>query len=99
MLIFSTNPAALLPMAVIWALEVYLFLTALRLITGRLSGEWARRTCVALQPITDPGPQAITRWLSARWTNHVPGWVPWALVVVAAVLGQHVLAALVLRMS
>ena len=99
MVIFTTNPAVLVPMLMIWALEIYLFLTALRLITGNLSGDWARRTCAALQPITDPAPQAVGRWLAARWKDRVPGWLPHMLVIAVAVLGQQVLAALILRMS
>jgi len=92
MIIHTTTNVLALPLVLcIWAVDLYLLMACARLILGKWSGETAARICHGLKPITDPLPAAVRGWLGRRWARPVPGWVPWAVALFAALILREVL--------
>jgi len=91
MIIYTTNILALPLMVLIWTMDMFLVLSAIRLVLGHLSNARARGARAGLQRITDSVPEAISGWLSRRRQKPVPPWLPWLIVFIAAFLVQHLL--------
>ena len=91
MIIHTSNPVAAPLMLVIWSLGVYIFLACGRLLLTCFTGAWPRRVTAGLQPITDPVPQALARYLASRRQRAIPTWATWACVIGGAVAVRHLL--------
>ena len=96
MIIYTTNIVAAPLLLTLWALDVYLFLTVVRLVLGRIRNPKVIRVSLALVPLTDPLPNALSHWLLARRSKPVPLWLPWAIVMVAVVVFRQLLALAIL---
>ena len=92
MMVYTTNILAVPLVLLIWALDLYLFLAAARLLAGRFSGQKAAQLCSGLQPFTDPMPHAVERWIASRTRRSIPTWLPWGIVIVAAMFVRQSLA-------
>jgi hypothetical protein len=79
MIIYTTNILAVPFMLLLWALDLYLFLLAIRLIVARLPRAWAQRALPVLQTFTDAVPQAVDRRLTKWRGRRVETWLPWVL--------------------
>ena len=97
MIIYTTNILALPLMLLIWIVELFLVLSAIRLALSHLSNVRAQGACTALQRYTDPVPEAIHGWLSRRWQKPVPAWLPWLIVIVSSLLLRHFLIWMAVR--
>ena len=98
-MIYTTNILAAPLVLIIWCIDVYIFLASVRLILGRLRIATLAQVRVNLQQLTDPVPQAMHTWMSARWRKPLPPWLPWAIVLFICFVLRHVLiwAVLMLR--
>ena len=90
MTIHASNIFAAPLVLIIWAIDCYVFVSVIRLLLGCRQGQ-ASKARLALQNITDPIPQAVHRWLSARWAVPPRPWLPWLIVLVTAAIVRHVL--------
>lgn len=103
MIIHTTNlllaPLLIAFTAVIWLINAYLLLLALRLFTRKLDAAWASCVTHGLEPIVDPVPAWIKRKLSAWRGRAVHDVTPWLCVVVGAVLIQQLLVAIVVALA
>jgi len=94
MIIHRLNLFAAPLLLLVWAIDAYLFLACVRLGCSLFKGASVARLGAALQPVTDPLPQAIARWLSGHLKRPVRGWVGWLLVfLLGTVLRQLLLQA------
>jgi hypothetical protein len=95
-MIFHTTNILVAPLLLVaWTLDVYVFLACLRLLLARVTGETAAAVCRGLRVIVDPLPAAIGRWLV--FGNSRPrAWLPWLIVILAAVSLRYALVGLVL---
>jgi len=73
----------------------YLFLTCLRLTLGQLPAARTTRFYQSLRELVDPVPQYVGRRLTTWRRRSYPAWVPWAIVIVAGLLTQQLLASLI----
>jgi len=95
MMIVTTTNIFLAPVAVvIWALDVYLFLAALRLILPLFSAPWVKRVCRRLKTLVDPVPNAIRRWLENNKDDPGPAWLPWVITLGGGIVLKHLLLGL-----
>ena len=92
MTIHAPNIFAAPLVLIIWAIDCYVFASVIRLLLGRCRQAQASKAGLALQSVTDPIPQALRRWLSARRAAPAPPWLPWLIVFVTAVTVRHALA-------
>ena len=95
-MIYTMNLMALPFVLAIWAIDAYVLLVCVRLISGRLSGPKAMQLCSWLKPLTDPLPQAAGRWLRTRMKRVVPRWLPWLVTILLLSLVREVLVLLVI---
>ena len=93
MIIHTSNPIAILLMLLIGLIDTFVFLACVRLVLGRITGEWPARVAAGLAPITDPVPQAFGRYLDSRRERETPTWLPWLCVLAAAVAARYALLA------
>jgi uncharacterized protein YggT (Ycf19 family) len=96
MIIHTTNILVAPLLLAAWALDVYVFLACLRLLLGRFAGPAATNVCQGLGVITDPLPLAVGRVLARRSAAVLPSWLPWLIVILAAVILRYALVGLVL---
>jgi len=97
MILYTTNIVAIPLLLTLWALDVYLFLTVVRLILGRIRNSKVVRVSLALAPLTDPLPNTLSHWLLARRSKPVPLWLPWLIVVFGCLILRHLLIWIVLK--
>ena len=95
MIIHTSNPFAVPLMFGIWLIDTFVFLACMRLVLGRITGEWPGRVAAGLAPITDPAPQALGRYFDSRRQRETPTWLPWLCVLVAAVAARYALLAVI----
>lgn len=96
MIIHTTNILVAPLLLVAWTLDVYVFLACLRLLLGKFPGVGPARVSQCLQVITDPLPLAAARLLHRRSGKGVPPWLPWLIVILAAVIMRYAVVGLVL---
>ena len=70
----------------LWLLDFYIVVACIRLVFGQINKDWARRAAAKLAPITDPLPDAIGRSLGSGGTGSIPRWLPWLIIIFAAIL-------------
>ena len=97
MIVYSTHILAAPVVLVIWALDMYIFLSSARFVLRRLSAGWARRICTGLKPFTDPVPNAIERYFLKNRSKPVPAWLPWLVAMCAILVARHLLVSMVFR--
>ena len=93
MIIHTSNVFAAPLMLAMWVIDVFIFLACMRLVLGRVTGEWAGRVVEGLAPITDPIPQALGRYLVSRRKRAAPTWLPWLCLLVTTVIVRYALLA------
>ena len=99
MIIYNPNifSIAALPFWLLtWITEAYLFLATIRLILSRIPT--ASATCQRMSSFTDPAPNALRNWLSAKRSRPVPMWFSWLLVCILAVLVRQLLIVIIFRL-
>ena len=95
-MIIYTMSILMLPLIfLVWAVDVYLFLAALRLILPLFAAPWANRVCKGLGPLVDPVPNAIRRWLARRKDDPGPAWLPWAITLGGSIVLKHLILSLI----
>ena len=95
MIIHTTNIFAVPLVLVIWLMDVFVFLACMRLILGRITGEWPSRVASGLAPITDPIPRALGSYIDSRRQRAVPSWAPWLCVLGGAVMARYMSLAVI----
>ena len=96
MIVHSSNIiAAPLAMAV-WLIDIFVFLACMRLILGRITGEWPGRVASGLAPITDPIPRALGSYVNSRRQRAMPSWAPWLCVLGGAVMTRYMLLSVII---
>ena len=94
-MIVYTVSMFMLPLAFLaWAIDVYLFLAALRLILPLFSAPWVKRVCRPLKNLVDPVPNAIRRWLENHKDDPGPAWLPWIITLGGGIVLKHLLLGL-----
>jgi hypothetical protein len=81
---------------VLWAIDIYVFLAGIRLIAGRLSGPKAAEVCSWLRQATDSLPHGVEVWMAAHTARPVPRWLPWVVVIVAAILVRNLIGLMII---
>lgn len=95
MMIYTTNMLAAPLVLLLWAVDLYMVVLAIRLIAGRLSGHRARELCACLRPFIDHWPSAVGKWMTPWMIRPIPPWLPWAIVAVGVLTIRQALACLV----
>ena len=85
MIIHTTNAVPGPFLLFVWLLDFYLVVSSIRLILPWIGTDWAQRAALRLAPIVDPIPMALSRSMSSRGSGALPAWLPWLIVIVAAV--------------
>ena len=98
-MVYTTNILALPLVLIIWALDMYLFLLMVYSVLTRLSGERASQLRICLRPFTEPLTRAVRQWLGRHTSKPVRQWVPWAVVIFAALIGRYLLVLLILSLG
>ncbi len=96
-MIYTTHVLAAPLVLIVWCIDVYIFMSSVRLILGRLRGAGLAKLRLVLQQFTDGIPQALYVWMSAKAGKPVRAWVPWLIVMVSCLILRHVLIWIVLR--
>ena len=99
-MIIYTHPVHLFAMPFLLAvglIDLYLLVTALRLITAQLASPGACRIDTAISQFTDPLPNAIRRWLQGRTNRITPAWAPWLIVIGSLIVIRSLLCLLIFR--
>ena len=99
MMIYHTNNILAGPLVlIIWCIDAYIFLASVRLILGRLRATTLAQVRVDLQQFTDPLPQSLHMWMSARLRRPLRPWMSWAIVLFGCIVLRHVLIWIVLML-
>lgn len=93
MIIHSLNILVFPALLVVWILDIYVLTIGIRLILSRIPA--AGGVCQGLRRFTDPIPDAIGSWLTAKFHKPVRAWIPWVLVGLASLLIRHMLILIV----
>jgi hypothetical protein len=96
MVVHTSNILAGPLLMIIWAVDIFVFLVALRWALARTSNVSAVRIRASLQAIADPLPAALNSWLIRKRRRAVPGWLPWALVLTGAIVVRQLVALIVI---
>ena len=91
MIIFRTSVMALPIVLLVWALDSYMFILALRLILGSARSIHSSRFYLALPQLTDGAAHRVDAWLARVRGKSNPAWLPWLVVVTTLVLVRHAL--------
>ena len=91
MIFYQTSILAGPLVIIIWVIDIYLILAAIRLILGRLSSTQNSRLCQTLKIFTDPIPEALANHISERKSDSPPYWQPWAIVMVIGIVTRYLL--------
>ena len=97
-MIYTTNILAGPLILIIWCIDAYIFLASVRLILGRLRATTLAQVRVNLQQFTDPLPQSLHMWMSARLRRPLRPWMSWAIVLFGCIVLRHVLIWIVLML-
>jgi hypothetical protein len=96
MIIFTNNVFAGLLVVLVFAIDMYLLLIGIRCLVRRLAGAELTRYQSIICQIAET-PVATTRCWLTRWHRRpLPEWLPWATVILAALVVREVLAAVVM---
>ena len=87
MIVYSTNILFLPCLLLMWAIDMYLLLAALRWLLVMLNPNPITQS---FQRLVDPLPRKIEQWLTARYGT-VRGWVPWLIVIGGLFMLRHLL--------
>ena len=94
-MIFMTNLLNLPFLILSWVVEVYLLLTALRLIMALSATARQSQYYRQFKLLTDPLPKMVGRGL-AKWRKaSSPSWLSWLIVICAACILRQVLVTMV----
>ena len=88
---YSNKMFMIFPLFLVYVIETYLFLAATRLLLGLFPQIRDSRPYIALTLLTDPVPRTITRTIN-RNNRTSSSWLPWTIVIVAAVVSRHLIA-------
>lgn len=80
-------------------IDLYLLLSAIRLLLGRFVGDRGTRSWQAVAGITDPLPDAAQRWLTRIRRRPAPMWAAWLVVFFLAITARQALLWVALAMS
>jgi uncharacterized protein YggT (Ycf19 family) len=86
----SQHPTALVLCLCVWAVDLYLVLTAIRLVLSGVNASWARRVATKLAPFTDPILSAVR---NAMITNNTPPplWLAYIVVLLTGTVLRQTL--------
>ena len=79
----------------ILAIDLYLLLAGVRLITSRIPVTAGASSSLA--GLTDAFPNLIGSWLTRKRRKSIPRWLPWLIVAVAAMIIRQLLFLMILR--
>lgn len=96
-MIYTTNILAAPLVLIIWCIDVYIFLASVRLVLGRLRAATLAKVRLGLQQFTDPLPQSLHIWMSARFRKPLRAWVSWGIVLFGCFVLRHVLIWIVIK--
>ena len=93
MTVYYIHILALPVLLLISSIDLWMLLASVRLIMGWIPA--AGRACQGLSRLTDPVPQAVRNWLSAKLSRPVPVWLAWLLVGLALMLIRQLLVCMI----
>ena len=80
----------------IWLIEFYLFLAALRLVMALSASARQSHYYLQVKLLTDPLPRMIGGFFSKRGKASNPSWVSWVIVISAACVLRQILVTMIL---
>ena len=95
----TTHPLAGPLVLLIWLLDSYIALAAIRMALSWIDADWARQACARLAQATDPIPNAISRALSRRAKSPLRGWASWLIFLFVIVLVRQIMAWAILHLG
>lgn len=99
MIIYTTNILAVPLLLVVWAIDMFLGLSALRLLMGRNHALKNHPAGQALVYLTDPIHQAVAQRLAAWRGRPLPSWASWTILIIAATAVQQLLVGVIMIVS
>jgi len=91
MIITPLNLLTLPVLLMTWALDIYLWMTCLRLVLGRFIGVQGTALYAGLCELTDPVRNTVDRCLSMVWRRPAAGWLLWLTGILLMVITRHLL--------
>jgi hypothetical protein len=91
MIITPLNLLALPVLIVTWALDIYLWMTCLRLVLGRFIGVQGTALYAGLCELTDPVRNTVDRCLGMMWNRSFAGWLLWLTGILVMLITRHLL--------
>ena len=79
----------------IWLIEAYLFLAAVRLIVARIPNARQTYFCQNLKLLTDFVPEALSRKLLKWKDKSIPSWLAWFIVILSGFILRQALIVMV----
>jgi hypothetical protein len=96
--IISYHLLAVFLFLIIWAIDAFLFLTAMRFVLAKREGSGVARYGPLLTQLTDPARDAVQRWLAAHSFRPLP-WLPWTVLVALLLVIEAILMKILLSMG
>jgi len=91
MIITPLNLLTLPVLLVIWAIDVYLWMTCLRLVLGRFIGVQGTALYAGLCELTNPVRNTVDRCLSLVRRRPFPSWLLWLTGIFMMLITRHLL--------
>ena len=99
-MIYNDLNIMLVPFCILIAcIDTWLLLASVRWLLSRFHSPQPTRIRLALQELTDPVPELLGSFLSSRSKKNLSLWVPWIMVIVAALLIRHMILAVIVQTS
>jgi len=98
-MIFITNPLALPLLILIWSLDAWLWLVAIRLIIDKVPSNKLVHIRQGLRQFTDPLLNVTGEWMSYLAKRPIPTWLMWILTILMAMIFRHVLLVMVMALK
>jgi hypothetical protein len=95
-MIITTHPFNLPFLIVIWLIEFYLFLTALRLVMSLSTSARQSQYYRQFKLLTDPLPNMVSGFLSKKREASTPSWLSWLIVISAGCVLRQILVSMAL---
>lgn len=95
MIIFTNNIVAGPLVVLVFALDLYLLLVAIRCVVRRLAGAGLTRHQAILCAIAETPVQVVHERLTQWRRRSAPTWVAWTLIIVIVMIVRQLLAAII----
>lgn len=87
MIIYPLNILMLPLLLIVWAIDAYLFIAAVRWLSRQIAPESALAS--RLQQITQPPVHRISNWLSRKVNPQAASWLSWVILLLGLFVIRH----------